>query len=294
MPGAQRSNMVLTAIHSGVWSTDTSPDNVGKILKEVNDAGFEALAIPLRNLPKLQPERLALAFAQADVIPLGTTGLPRNCDVSSSDPEERKRGETHLCAVVSMARDIGVVQVNGVIYSLLGHAGQPVGPDARRRSAEVIARVADRAATCGVRLCAELVNRYETAMLNTVEQGLDYVGLVDHPNLKLHLDTYHMAIEERDPVSAVRAALPVLGYFELDQSHRGRLDEGSLDLRAMGRPLNLAGYEGFIGVEAFARSRLASDHADILSIWRDHFENGTALARHARALIREMFELTRA
>lgn len=133
------------------------------------------------------------------------------------------------------------------------------------------------------------MNRYETALLNTVGQALDYLALVDHPNLRLHLDTYHMAIEEARPAEALARALPVLGYYELDQSHRGRLDEGSLDLRAISAPI--AGrYDGLVGVEAFTRSRLASDHADGLAIWRDHFDDGTALARHARALIREIFE----
>lgn len=281
--------MVKTAIHAGVWSSDTNPESVREVLAEVNATGFDALAIPLRNLPNLQVGKLAAAFAEAGIIALGTTGLPRNCDVSSADAEERKRGEAHLQAVMSMARDIGIIQVGGVIYSLLGHAGQPAGSDQLRRSAESVARIAEVAERCGVRLCVEIVNRYETAMLNSVAQGLDYLELAGHRNLRLHLDTYHMAIEEPDPAAAARAALPVLGYFELDQSHRGRLDEGSLDLRAMSSPLQKAGYDGFLGVEAFARSRLAPDHANTLSIWRDHFEHGTALAQNAIALIRDIF-----
>jgi D-psicose/D-tagatose/L-ribulose 3-epimerase len=281
--------MVPTAIHAGVWSTDPDPETLRHVLAEVSETGFDALAIPLRKLERLRPAEIARAFEQARVTPLGTVGLPAGADVSSHDAEQRKRGEAHLRSVLAMARDIGVVQVGGVIYSLLGHAGGPADLASRQRSAEVIARVLDFAATTGVRLCAELVNRYETAMLNTVEQALDYVRMVDHPGLTLHLDTYHMAIEERDPASAARAALPVLGYFELDQSHRGRLDDGSLDLRAMAAPVRDGGYDGFIGVEAFARSRLAADHADALSVWREHFDDGTALARNAMGLIREIF-----
>lgn len=281
--------MVKTAIHAGVWSTDPDPDNVARVLQEVSATGFECLAIPLRNLPTMRPAALARAFQNAGITALGTTGLPAGADVSSDDPEKRQRGEEHLRNVVAVARDIGVEQVNGVLYGPLGHAGQPVGPDQRRRSAEVIARIAEVAATAGVRLGLELVNRYETAMLNSVEQALEYHALVDHPNVKLHLDTYHMAIEERDPTSAIRAALPVLGYFELDQSHRGRLDEGSLDLASMAEPVRLSGYSGLVGVEAFSRDRLAPEHANVLSIWRDQFEDGTALAHNAMSVIRSIF-----
>lgn len=283
--------MIRTAIHAGVWSTDPDPETVRRVLAEVAATAFDALAIPLRKLERMRPAEIARAFEQAEVIPLGTTGLPAGADVSSEDTDQRQRGEAHLRNVLAVARDIGVVQVGGVIYGRLGHAGVPDDDEARKRSAEVIARVLDYAAETGVRLCAELVNRYETSMLNTVEQALDYVHLVDHPGLKLHLDTYHMAIEERDPAAAARAALPVLGYFELDQSHRGRLNEGSLDLRAMAAPIRDSGYDGFIGVEAFSRSRLADDHANTLSIWREHFDDGTALAQNAMSLIREIFHV---
>lgn len=127
-------------------------------------------------------------------------------------------------------------------------------------------------------------------MLNTVEQGLEYLALVAHPNVKLHIDTFHMAIEERDPATATRAALPALGYFELGQSHRGRLDEGSIDLRAMAEPVRVARYNGLIGVEALTRPSLSPDHANALSIWRGHFEDGTSLARQAMSLIRAVFD----
>ena len=281
--------MVRTAIHAAVWSTDPEPDSVARVLSEVAQTGFDCLALPLRNLHQLRTAELANVFQRSDITALGTTGLPLGADVSSEDPAQRQRGEEHLRNVIAVARDIGVTQVNGVLYSLLGHAGQPVGQEARRRSAEIVHRAGEAAAASGVRLCVELVNRYETAMLNTVEQGIEYLALVDHPNVLLHLDTYHLAIEERDPIAATQAALPHLGYFELDQSHRGRLDEGSLDLRTMAAPVRNSSYDGLIGVEAFARSRAAADHANVLSIWRDHFDDGTALARQAMSLIREIF-----
>jgi D-psicose/D-tagatose/L-ribulose 3-epimerase len=126
--------------------------------------------------------------------------------------------------------------------------------------------------------------------LNTVDQALDYLDYSDHPNLLLHLDTFHLAIEEAEPVAAVQAALPKIGYFELNQSHRGRLDQGSLDLAAMSDPLEKAGYSGWIGVEAFARSRMADDHANALAIWRDQFNDANGLARNALEIIHKIFD----
>ncbi len=280
--------MIRTAIHAGVWATDPQPDTVARVLEAVGETGFDALAIPLRDLSQLRSGELASRFRAAGIVALGTTGLPPDADISACDPEKRRRGEDRLHRVIASAAEIGIEQINGVFYCSLGHAGSLPAADAARHSAEVIHKIAETAQKSGIRLCIELVNRYETALLNTVDQAMAYLALVDHPNVRLHLDTYHMAIEEGRPAEALRKALPMLGYFELDQSHRGRLDEGSLDLRAMSAPLK-GTYQGFVGVEAFARSRLAPEHADDLAIWRDHFTDGTALARHARGLIREIF-----
>lgn len=250
-----------TVIHAGVWNTDTDPERLARVAAAAADAGFEGLALPLRDPVLMQPAALAKIFEHTGLEALGTVGLPPGADVSSPEADQRSRGEAHLTQVIEVARDIGIVQLGGVFYAPLGHAPAPAANDARRRSAEVMARVADKAAASGIRLCVEIVNRYETALLNTVEQGLSYLEMVSHPNVKLHLDTYHLAIEERDPAAAAHAALPVLGYFELDQSHRGCLDEGALDLRAMAAPVARAVYDGFVGVEAFSRSRLAPGHA---------------------------------
>lgn len=281
--------MVRTAIHAGIWSANPEPESLRLVLEAAATAGFDCVALPLRQPASIGAEAVGAAFRAAGIGALGTAGLPGDCDIGSADPAARQRGEEHLLTTVALARDIGITQINGVLYAPLGHAAAPATRDEMRRSAEVMSRVAENAEKAGIRLCVELVNRYETAMLNSVDQALDYLAMVDHPNLRLHLDTYHMAIEEADPAAAAAAALPHLGYFELDQSHRGRLDQGSLDLVAMSQPIKDSGYDGLVGVEAFARGNLAADHANALAIWRDHFDDANALAEHAIKLIRDIF-----
>lgn len=282
--------MIRTAIHAGVWSASPEPDSVRRVLDAAATVGFDCIALPLRQPAAIRAEAVGAAFRASGVGALGTAGLPRGSDIGSNDSDERRRGESHLLTVIALARDIGITQINGVLYGPLGHAPAPATGDDMRRSAEVMFRVAEAAGKAGVALCVELVNRYETSMLNTVDQALNYLAMVNHPNLRLHLDTYHMAIEEADPVAAATAALPHLGYFELDQSHRGRLDQGSLDLAAISAPVRDGGYRGLVGVEAFARGNLAADHADSLAVWRDHFDDADALARHAIELIGQLFE----
>lgn len=281
--------MIRTAIHAAVWSTSPEPAVLRRTLASAAEIGFDCVAFPLRNFDTLEPARVAAAFQEAGLGAIGTAGLPANGDIGAADADARQRGTLHLERTIASARDCGMTQINGVLYGPLGHSAGPVDDDAMRRSADIMHHIAGVAQEAGVLLCLELVNRYETALLNTVDRALSYLAAADHPNLRLHLDTYHMAIEEADPVTALGKALPHLGYFELDQSHRGRLDQGSLDLAAMSAPLPEAGYDGLIGVEAFARKGLADDHANALAIWRDHFNDSDALARNALSVIRNIF-----
>ena len=142
----------------------------------------------------------------------------------------RRRGVQRLQTAIGIARDMGSRQINGVIYAPLLRASRPANEDAFKKSAECMGKAAETGERAGVRLAIEIVNRYETNLINTVEQGLAYLRIAAHPNLYLHLDTFHMSIEEADPIGALRRAVPRLGYFELDQSNRGYLREGSLDL----------------------------------------------------------------
>src|SRR5690606_19512953 len=157
----------------------------------------------------------------------------------------------------------------GVTYATLGKASDPVSPTAFVRTAQVLGGLADEAADVGIRLSCEIVNRYETAMLTTARRAMEFAELSGSPNLALHLDVFHMNIEEDDLVGAVAEALPRLAYLELGQNHRGELRSGHIPLADFLDGVLSLGYRGRFGIEAFTARALAQDHASRLAIWRD-------------------------
>ncbi len=56
----------------------------------------------------------------------------------------------------------------------------------------------------GVKLAFEMLNRFETDMVNIVGQGMKLIADVDEPNIGLHIDTFHMHLEEKDSAAAIR------------------------------------------------------------------------------------------
>jgi D-psicose/D-tagatose/L-ribulose 3-epimerase len=180
---------------------------------------------------------------------------------------------------------LGARQMNGVPYGVFGRANAAVSTDSRRFSAEAVGEVADLAHDSGVMMTFEVLNRYETAMVNTAAQAVDYVALSGSEHLKIHLDTFHMAIEESNPCEALSQALPHVGYLELGQSSRGALATGSVDVAAILRHARDLGYTNRVGVEAFSTAFLSPAVAGMLAIWREPFCDGPAFARESMQFI---------
>jgi D-psicose/D-tagatose/L-ribulose 3-epimerase len=72
----------------------------------------------------------------------------------------------------------------------------PTGDDEATRPAGVLKQAAQYAQDHGVTVGIEDINRYETFLINTGDQALELMHRVDEPNVKVHLDAYHMNIEE--------------------------------------------------------------------------------------------------
>jgi len=242
-------------------------------------------------LPPIDPQSAPLAewaarFRDQGLSPITLGGQAPGADVSSADPGDQERGAAALRGLVDATVALGGDQMNGVAYGLFG---RPEGPQTRaafERSAHWVGGVADYAHEQGVMMTFEVLNRYETAMVNTAQQALDFIATSGSDHLRVHLDTFHMAVEENDMLGAVRSAVPVLGYLELGQSGRGPLASGSVDPAAVVREALSAGYRGRVGVEAFSRSLLASEAGDMLAIWREPYTDGRALAAEAMHIVR--------
>lgn len=280
---------IQISIHPGVWIPRWTNETMPVALEQAAGLGFDRLVVPLRRIEDIDPPAIARAFENFGLKPLNSSGQTIEENISGDSPEIRRRGAEKLRAAIRLARDMGSDHVGGVLYSPIHKFAHPPSRDAIKYAAESIRRIGEEAREMGVRLALEVVNRYETNMLNTVDQALAFLEAVDCGNVYLHVDTFHMNIEEQAPLEALRRARPRLVYFELDQNNRGALHDGAIDFKPVLAELAQSRYEGIIGIEAFSRSLLSEDLADALSVWRDTFDDGNEVADKGAQLIREAF-----
>ena len=275
----------LLGVHALVWAGGWSHDECERAIAQSAEIGFDLIEIAA-----LDPAAIDSAYTRKmlDRYRLGTTmslGLDASTDISSGDPQATARGEARLMQVLDVARDIGATHVCGILYSAFQKYSDPPTERGIAGSVEVLRRIGEHAARHGITIGLEVVNRYESNVLNTASQAVDFARRVALPNVKVHLDTYHMNIEEADLEAALIDTGDMLGYFHIGESGRGYLGAGNIDFDRVFRGLAKAGYQGPITFESFSSTVVNKQLSGILAIWRNLWEDGADLARHAKGFI---------
>jgi D-psicose/D-tagatose/L-ribulose 3-epimerase len=134
-------------------------------------------------------------------------------------------------------------------------------------------------------LTLEIVNRFETNLLNTTARGLRFLDECGNPDVTLHLDTFHMQMEEADPAQAIRLAGDRLGYFHIGESNRGYLGCGTIAWEPIFDALLDIGYDRDVVFESFSTAVVDESLSLACAIWRNTWTENDPLAAHAKQFI---------
>jgi D-psicose/D-tagatose/L-ribulose 3-epimerase len=190
-------------------------------------------------------------------------------DLSAEDPGRRAAALDYLRGCVELAHAVGSPHVAGPMYAPTGQA-RLLPPDDRERqrarAAESLRAAADHAGERGVRLAIEPLNRFETDLVNTVEQGLELCAAVGRGNVGLLVDTFHMNIEEKDIAAAVRLGGERIFHVQVSENDRGTPGSGHVPWPGFFGALVEIGYTGQIVVESFLPT--VAEIARAVSLWR--------------------------
>jgi D-psicose/D-tagatose/L-ribulose 3-epimerase len=193
--------------------------------------------------------------------------LDDKTDITSPDAGIRRAGLNFLKGCVDATSDMGSEVLTGVIYSALGFfPEEPPSDEHWSRSATVLKGVATYGADRGLTIGLEPVNRYETFLVNTCEQAHRLREMIDSENVGIHLDAYHMNVEEDDFYSPTVGAGEFLCHYHMSESHRGIPGRGVVDWDEIYRGLADIKYDGMVGLESFIQVSDAMKGAT--RIWR--------------------------
>jgi len=239
------------------------------MFKKLKKWGFDTVEIAIEDPSHVDPAVLKAAAAKAGLA-IGSIcaamGPGRDFRGSAAD---QKNAQKYLTALVDQAAAMGCPRIIGPLYSVVGLIGSH---DDQTKAAHFklvvknLKQLAKHAEKKGVLLCVEPLNRFETDFLNTCDQGLRLVKAVNSPAVKLHLDTFHMNIEEKNQAAAILKAGKHLGHFHACGTDRGTPGNDSLDWKPIVAALKKIGYQQEVVIESFTTDVKVIARA--AAIWR--------------------------
>ena len=258
-------------IYYAYWEHDWSADYLPYIEK-VAALGFDCLEIACTPLPGDSEEQLKeiQRCAKANGIFL-TAGHGPSAAQNLADPDEAvvKNAKAFYTDLLKRLEILDIHTIGGGIYSYwpVDYTKEIDKRSDWDRSVKNVREVGKVAQDRGVDYCLEVLNRFEGYLLNTAREGVAFVEQVDCPAVKLHLDTFHMNIEEDSMGGAIRTAGKHLGHFHTGECNRRVPGKGRMPWHEIGTALKDIAYQGAVVMEPFVKTggQVGKD----IKIWRE-------------------------
>jgi D-psicose/D-tagatose/L-ribulose 3-epimerase len=259
-----------------------------KLLDRCKQMGYDAVEI----IP-FDPDHFPAAKVRQAARDLGLTintgyGMPPEYNTISPDASVRRAGVEFSKRLIDLSNEAGAEVFGGAVYCGWGYLTGAMrtkeewkwGVDSYREIAEYAAK------NSGLILGIEPLNRFESHFINIASDALQFIRDVGFPNVKVHLDTFHMIREENDMVEAIIACGSQLGYFHACENQRGIPGTGLVPWREVFRAFRKIGYDGCVTVESFDPNmpRIAK----LCCIWRKLADSPEQLATEGLKFLRQV------
>jgi len=253
-----------------IWAPEFGEEQL-YLFDKVKEMGFEGIEIPLGYpfLRSLPVSGIKKKIEQTGLQCVCSTGLDEERNIISSQQEKRQKGIKFLQECVKIAADLGSDVLAGVLYAPWGgFTGESRTSDEWNYCKEGLMKVAEVAKRYSLFLAIEPVNRFESYFLNTAEDAKRLIAEIGHPNIKMHLDTFQMNIEEDNLYKAIKTAGELLYHFHCCASHRGIPGKGHIDWIGVFKALKEVGYKRWLIIESFT-PQAAKEFGKQAAVWRD-------------------------
>jgi D-psicose/D-tagatose/L-ribulose 3-epimerase len=252
--------------------------------------GFRAFTIPVEEPALIDITAIREVLLEHPIRLHVTGAFSRTRDLTHDDVQYRSESLSYIESVLKICEELGVKAMVGPMYSAVGKRRHVPQAQRRREWERAVngLQVAGRMALDhGVVLGIEPLNRFETDLVNTAAQAKQLIRDIDMTSVKIHLDTFHMYIEEKCMYEAIRLTGKDLVYVDASESDRGTPGCGQVQWREVQRALRAIDYRGGCVIESFTPA--CKTIADAAAIWRPLAASQDPLARDGREFLQNLF-----
>ena len=259
---------MILGVHSATfvknWHEDITP-----YIHKCKQAGYKSVEVSLLGQSPESAKEISKLANDLNISLTCTTGLSKNEDISSSNPVVQKNGVETLKRAIDMTSIMEANLLTGVVHAAWG-VSNSLGKgkeDKFKNSSNSIKKISSLLIEKNIKLGIEPLNRYESDFINTVDEGIRLCELIDHPNVGLLLDAYHMNIEEKNMCQSIEKAGDKLFHFQVAENDRGVPGSGSINWSEIIDTLKKINYKGCVSLEMFIQANV--DTSKDLFTWRN-------------------------
>lgn len=226
---------------------------LGESFAKIRDIGYDGVEVHIHDSDTIDRSGLKRMLDQYGLsltsIGTGTAYGKDRIFLSSEEESVRKRAIGRLKGHMVTASDYehAVIIIGLVRGKVSDCSSREVYEENLIASLKECVKTAEE---LGVVLGIEVINRYESDYLNTNQESLLLLEKVGSENLKLHIDTYHMNIEEGNIYEAIRQAQGKICHVHIADNDRWYPGHGHYDFKETLRALKDIGYDKSLAVES--------------------------------------------
>ncbi|MDR0526394.1 MAG: sugar phosphate isomerase/epimerase [Spirochaetaceae bacterium] len=255
------------------WQKEWSADYM-KYIDKAAELGFDILEIQCSAFYERytkDSDIIALRdyAAEKGIILTAGYGPGKNQNLSSADENIVKNAKVFFRTTLEKLKLMNIKLMCGGLYSYWPvDYSEPIDkPGDWARSVKNVSEIAKIAGDCDVTLGMEVLNRFEGYLLNTCAEAIKFTNEVNHPKVKIMLDTFHANIEEDSIAGAIRLAGSRLGHLHLGEGNRKVPGKGSLPWNEIGLALRDINYQEAAVMEPFVMQ--GGTVGREIKVWRD-------------------------
>jgi D-psicose/D-tagatose/L-ribulose 3-epimerase len=254
-------------------------------IQQTAATGFDLLEILLPSSMEIDTKTVRSQLKQNHLDVICSLNLPPYAHI----PFHPDAATSLIKRALEKTADLGATRLGGVLHGGIGvFSGKPRTALEEDTICTVWSDVAEYAGSLGVTLCIEPINRYETYVCSSGAEVTELIERVNSPNIGLHLDTFHMNIEENNFYDPLIAASSHLKHMHITESDRGMLGEGNVHWDDLFRGLSEIKYSGALVLENFSSSIAGMSEA--VSLWRPSKYTAKELAEGSLEFMRAKIE----
>lgn len=280
-------NKISYGVSTWLWESPFTTETVA-LFPKIKQMGFDAVEIPVEDPELIDPARVGQALAENGLQGLVCGVFGPGKDLTHKDKAVHEHCFSYLQQCFDLCNSWGGSFVAGPMYSAVGKA-RMLPPEQRKREWDLavknVRKVCEMAASSGLSVALEPLNRFESDMVNTASDVMRLVNDINHPAARVLLDSFHMTIEEQNIGDAIRRVGDKLIHVQVSENQRGVPGSGLTPWHDFREGLMDIGYTGAIVIESFTPE--IKELAGAVCIWKHLAESQDVFASDGLAFLKK-------